>query len=87
MDYKDLRDFIQYLESIGKEHVLVASYDALDQAKQAIREGKLQATVDQNASEQGYQGVFFAHSLLGGKTFPPITLIDTTTITIDNIDS
>ena len=48
---------IQYLSETGRHDVLVAAYDALDEAKKAIREGTLQATVDQQAALQGYKGV------------------------------
>ncbi|OOZ33869.1 sugar ABC transporter substrate-binding protein [Solemya velesiana gill symbiont] len=66
--------------------VLVASYDALDQAKQAIRDGTLQATVDQLPAEQGYLGVQYALKSLEGEKLPGITLIDTLLVTADNID-
>ncbi|OQY41632.1 MAG: sugar ABC transporter substrate-binding protein [Anaerolineaceae bacterium 4572_78] len=43
---------LQYLKEAGKEDVLVAAYDALDDAKKAIKEGTLQSTIDQQAALQ-----------------------------------
>ncbi|MEJ1365169.1 MAG: substrate-binding domain-containing protein [Candidatus Sedimenticola sp. (ex Thyasira tokunagai)] len=78
---------ISALKEAGSSEVLVASYDALDQAKQAIRDGKLQATVDQLPAEQGYMGVKYALKALKGEALPAITLIDTLLVTADNIDN
>ncbi|MES9888583.1 MAG: substrate-binding domain-containing protein [Candidatus Sedimenticola sp. 6PFRAG1] len=78
---------IDALKEAGKSSVMVASYDALDQAKQAIRDGTLQATVDQLPAEQGYVGIQYALKALKGETLPGVTLIDTLLITADNIDS
>lgn len=77
---------IQFLQSTGKTDVLVASYDALESAVNAVKEGKLVATVDQQAAEQGYQGILFAHRALSGEVLPEITLIDTRLITSDNVN-
>ena len=44
---------IKYLQEAGKTKVLVASFDALEEAKTAIRAGHLSSTVDQQAAEQG----------------------------------
>jgi ribose transport system substrate-binding protein len=78
---------IQYLQSAGRHDVLVAAYDALEQAKDAIRAGNLVATVDQQAAEQGYQGITFAMRAMAGEKLPLVTLIDTRIITIENVDS
>jgi len=48
---------IQYLQESGNNDVLVAAYDALQDAIQAVRDGKLVATIDQQAAEQGYLDV------------------------------
>jgi ribose transport system substrate-binding protein len=74
---------IRFLEETGRTGVLVAGFDALDEAKAAIEAGKLQATVDQQAAQQGYLGVEYAVKALQGKTLPAVTLIDTQLITKD----
>jgi ribose transport system substrate-binding protein len=76
---------IKYLQSTGRTNVLIAGYDALEQAKDAIRAGTMLATVDQQAAEQGYQGVLFAYRALLGERLPSVILIDTRILTIDNV--
>lgn len=76
---------IQYLQGAGKTHVQVAGFDALDEAVKAIREGKLQATVDQNAGQQGYLGVKYAVDMIQGKKPPLETFIGVNLITRDNL--
>ena len=77
---------IEYLKSTDRSDVLVAGFDALEQAKDAIRTGKLVATVDQRAAEQGYQGILFAHRALSAEKLPQVLFIDTKILTIENIN-
>jgi ribose transport system substrate-binding protein len=72
---------IRYLEEAGRNDVLVAGFDALDEAKAAIRAGKLAATVDQQAAQQGHLGVEYAVKALHGQELPAVTLIDTRLVT------
>lgn len=73
---------IEYLKSHPQiTGVKVVGYDALPQALAAIKAGTLAATVDQQAAEQGYQGVALALRLLKNETVPAVTLIDTRLIT------
>jgi ribose transport system substrate-binding protein len=72
---------IRYLEETGRSDVLVAGYDALEEAKSAIQTGALAATVDQQAAQQGYLGIEYAVKALQGKPLPGTTLIDTQLIT------
>lgn len=74
---------IRYLEQTGKTHVLVASYDAIDQARTALERGNLVATVDQRAHEQGYIGVQHAVRALAGEKLPAETFIDVALVTAD----
>lgn len=75
---------IRYLEEMGRQGVLVAGYDALEEAKIAIDAGKLAATVDQQAAQQGYLGIEYAVKALEGKSLPANTLIDTKLLTKEN---
>ena len=77
---------IEYLKSTERSDVLVAGFDALKQAKDAIRAGKLVVTVDQQAAEQGYQGILFAHNALAAEKLPQVFLIDTKILTIKNLN-
>ncbi|MBK8046808.1 MAG: substrate-binding domain-containing protein [Anaerolineales bacterium] len=72
---------LKYLEETGRNDVLVASYDALEEAVAAVKTGELQATVDQQAAQQGYMGVESALKALHGDELPVLTLVDTKLIT------
>lgn len=76
---------IRYLEESGRTDVMVAGYDALEEAKAAISAGKLASTVDQQAAQQGYFGVEYAVKALQGRTLPAVTLIDTQLVTQESI--
>ena len=76
---------IKYLQESGKKQVRVAGYDALDEALAEIRSGHLLATIDQQAGEQGYQGIALANRLAQGGTVPEVTLIDTRLITAKSL--
>jgi ribose transport system substrate-binding protein len=72
---------IQYLDEIGREDVLVAGFDALLEAKQAIRDRKLVATVDQQAAKQGFLGVEYALKALHDQKLPEKTLVEAVVVT------
>jgi ribose transport system substrate-binding protein len=72
---------IKYLQESGKTQVKVAGYDALDEAITEIKAGKMVATIDQQAAEQGYQGIALANRLGQGASVPAVTLIDTRLVT------
>jgi ribose transport system substrate-binding protein len=75
---------IQYLKESGKTDVLVAAYDALAEAMPMLREGTLQATIDQQAALQAYTGVQFAIQALRGEKLPLLTLLDVRLVTREN---
>ncbi len=66
---------LNYLREAGRLDVLIASFDALAEAKQAIRAGRLAVTIDQQAAQQGYLGVQYAVRALAGEQLPTETLI------------
>jgi len=72
---------IKYLQETGRTKVSVAGYDALAEAMTEIKGGRMAATVDQQAAEQGYQGVALALQLINGAKVPTMTLIDTRLVT------
>jgi ribose transport system substrate-binding protein len=76
---------VKYLLESGKPQVRVVGYDALPEALAEIRSGHLTATVDQQAAEQGYQGVALAVRLLQGKEVPAVTMIDTRLVTTNTL--
>jgi len=66
----------KYLSENRKEGVLIAAYDALNEAKEAIKKGSLSVTIDQQADVQGYLGVKFAMQKISGEQVPMETLVD-----------
>ncbi len=76
---------IKYLQESGKTNVLVAGFDALEEAKLAIRAGQLAATIDQQAAKQGYQGIVTALKALRGETVPDQVEVDAALLTADTL--
>ena len=76
---------IKYLGEIGRPKVFVAAYDALEEAKEAIKAGKQSVTVDQQADFQGYLGVKYALQKLRGEQVPLETLVDVKIIHSGNV--
>lgn len=76
---------LKYLQESQRSKVRVAAYDALDDAVAEVRAGRLVATVDQQAAEQGFQGVVLAARLLKGESVPDVMLIDTRLITAESL--
>ena len=72
---------IQYLQEKGLGDVKVGGYDAIDDAVAEVRKGRLSVTVDQQAAEQGFQGMMLAHRLLAGDKVPLVTLVDVQLVT------
>ncbi len=68
---------IKYLQESGKTGVKVVGYDALQEAIGEIKAGRMAATIDQQAAEQGYQGIALAVKLIAGGQVAENTLIET----------
>ena len=76
---------LKFLQEAGKTDVKVGAYDALADAVAEVKAGRLMVTVDQQAAEQGFQGIALAIRLLKGDVVPEITLIDTRLITSQSV--
>jgi ribose transport system substrate-binding protein len=72
---------IQYLNENSLSKVLVAGYDNLAEAQQAVRDGKLQSTINQQAALQGYTGVAYALKMVQGVSVPTETYVDVILVT------
>lgn len=70
-----------YLQTQRKTDVLVASYDAIEEAKQAIRDGHLHATVDQQPDRQAYLAIRYALHAVQGESLAPQTTVDVKLLT------
>lgn len=77
---------IKYLQETGKTDVLVAAYDALEEAKAAIQAGTLAVTIDQQAARQGYMGIQYAVQALAGESLPAETLVDVLVVNAQNVE-
>ena len=64
----------------------MVGFDALTEALAEIKAGRIAATVDQQAAEQGYQGVAMALRLIKGQTVEPVTMIETRLITAADLN-
>ncbi|MBD2257068.1 sugar ABC transporter substrate-binding protein [Pseudanabaena sp. FACHB-2040] len=76
---------LQYLSETQRSQVLVAGFDALEEAKAAIRTGRMAVTIDQQAAEQGYLGVHYAVQAMAGKRLPAETVVDVEVITRETL--
>ena len=72
---------VKYLQETGRRKVRVAGFDALDEAKVAVFEGRMTGTVDQQAAQQGYQGVMTVLKVLRGEAVPQEVLVESRLIT------
>lgn len=72
---------VKYLQDSGRKNVRVAGYDAIDEARAAIKSGLMAASIDQQAGLQGYQGVALAVRALKGEALPPVTLVEARLVT------
>jgi ribose transport system substrate-binding protein len=77
---------LKYLAETGRTHVLVAGFDALNEAKPFIRTGALSVTIDQQAAEQGYQGIQEAVRALAGEKLPAETMVDVQVVSVDKLE-
>src|SRR5438046_10087055 len=66
---------IRYLQETKNKSVKVIGYDALEEARQAIREGWLAASVDQQAAQQRFMGVSSAARMLKGERLPARSML------------
>lgn len=72
---------LDHLERAGRQDIVVAGYDALPEAVARLGKG-LTATVDQQAEEQGYQGIAAAWTLLNGGQVAGERLVDLRLVTV-----
>ena len=76
---------LQALTAAGRDDVIVVGVDAIPDAVALVAEGKLDATVLQDANGQGAGGVDVAAKVLGGETPEAITWIDFVLVTPENV--
>ena len=67
---------LQYIDTSNKSGIMVAGFDALDEAQKAIKDGKMEVSIDQQADIQGYTGVKYALDMLNGESVELETMVD-----------
>lgn len=73
---------VRAIDAAGKKgEVLVAGYDALEQAINYIKDGAMISTVDQNPADMGYTSVKLALDAINGKSVSEEHLVDLVNIT------
>jgi ribose transport system substrate-binding protein len=76
---------LKYLQEANRQDVRVAGFDALEEVKTAIHNGQMLVTIDQQAAQQGYQGVMTALKLLRNEAVPQEVLIEAKAITAKDL--
>ena len=76
---------LEAISGAGKD-VLVVGFDATDDAIQAIKEGRMAATIAQQPDLIGYTSVEYAVKLINGESIPSSVPVEVTLITIDNAE-
>ncbi len=76
---------IEYLTKNNRQDVLVAGYDALDEAKKAVESGLMEVTIDQQPQLQGYIGVETALKMLNRQKVDLNVLVDVFVIKKDTL--
>jgi ribose transport system substrate-binding protein len=67
--------------------ITVVSYDNIDAAKKALRDGRLAATIEQHPDLMGYESVKAAVDHLEGREVKPEVLVPLEVITKENVDA
>ena len=75
------------IEAAKRKGILVTGVDANKDALQAVRDGKLAATVAQRPVLMGKPGVEYALKAIKGEKFPKEVVTDIVLITTDNINT
>jgi ribose transport system substrate-binding protein len=76
---------LKYLEEKKLDTVMVTGYDNLEQVRPYIQNGKMTATIDQQAARQGYLGVQYASKLLNNEGAPATTFVDLVLVTKETL--
>ena len=71
----------RYLREKGITGVRLAGFDGITEARSALHQRQLVATIDQHASEQGYLAVRLAVDAIAGRPLAEETLVDTELLT------
>ena len=74
------------IEAIGDKEIIVAGFDATDDAIEAVKEGTMAATVAQQPDLMGATAVETATKLMAGETVEKTLPVEVSLITKDNVE-
>ena len=78
---------LKALEAAGvKDRIVLVGVDAIADALQAVKDGRLDATVFQNARGQGRTSVETALQIIKGEPYPKAVFIPFELVTAENVD-
>jgi ABC-type sugar transport system substrate-binding protein len=79
---------IQAIASAGKAgQVVVAGYDDIEAARQAIRSGAMYATIEQHPDMMGAMGIENAIKAIKGEQLPAVIKVPTELVTAKQLES
>ncbi len=74
---------VEAVAASGRGNVLIVGFDAQDDARTAIRDGRMHATIAQNPREMGRLAMISAHRLLNGESVPGEQPVAIQLVTVD----
>ncbi|MBZ0258821.1 substrate-binding domain-containing protein, partial [bacterium] len=78
---------VEAIAAAGKEgDIAVIGFDAVNEARTAIREGRMEGSIAQSPDEMGRVAVESALKCLKGETIPEILPVKIELITKENVD-
>ena len=78
---------IEAIEAAGMlDQIMVVGFDAIDDAKDAVREGTLAATIAQKPDEMGMIAVETANRVMAGETVDEFIPVPLKLVTMENVD-
>lgn len=78
---------VEAVAASGRGNVLIVGFDAQDDARTAIRDGRMHATIAQNPREMGRLAMISAHRLLNGESVPAEQPVAIQLVTGDEVAS
>lgn len=85
MSALDGAGILQAAKSSGRDDLLIFGFDDIEETKQAIARGDIQASVIQKPYRMGYDSVSIVHDVLQGRSAPAHHLMEMEVLTKDGI--
>ena len=74
------------VEAIGNKDIIIAGFDATDDAINSIKEGRMAATVAQKPDLMGATAVETAKKLMAGESVEKVIAVEVKLVTKDNVN-